>query len=209
MNIFEAGSFLMVVVISVMVAWSGCRPVSPTPLPGAEYPEWQGLVVGQSDAAELALVLGQPIEVFVHGYVRGVDMWCYLDSSSQAGFYVGVSQANGVIKYILPVVHSTAYPLTETYPPTLEQFIEEYGEPGHVTWGSGQCTRTYIWADKGIAIEAGVPAWSAEWGTRVVWVEYFVPTDTDTYLRTWGDDIYPRRGYGEEDAYHNPEIRSP
>ena len=187
---------------------SNCKPIAPTPIPGVECPEWQGIIINQSTITDVERLFGEPLQI-ARSDIEGLDIWSFLYPSTSIRVFVGVSQS-GVVQYISPFVHSQQYPVTETYPPTLEQFLEMYGEPQRVTWGSSsRYTRTYIWASKGVAVEGRVPAWSPEWGTGVLRVEYFVPTDEETYLQTWGSDIHPQKGYGVEDAYHNPDESLP
>jgi hypothetical protein len=200
---------VITLLLGVVFISSGCNSEISTSNPEAELPQWQGIKIGQS-VRELGEFWGEPEEILVDSLVADVEIWRYVDSSTELSFYVGVSQINGTIEYIKPIVHSAEYPLTEMYPPTLEQFIDTLGEPETVTWGgASRYTRTYVWASRGVAIEAMVPAWLPSEGTGVVRAEYFAPTDIETYFQTWGADIEPQKGYGQEDAYHNPEVSMP
>jgi hypothetical protein len=202
-------SIIIVTLFCLGVGPFGCALVPPTPLPGAELPQWQGLVIGQSTIADVENLLGKPDEV-IKGRLRGIEILVFSAPPPDVFIHIGVLRADGVVVYVYAPLYSEEYPLTGTYPPTLEWFIQRYGEPERVTWGDSLYTRTYIWASRGVVVEGRVPAWSGgDWGTGITWVEYFVPTDVDSYLHTWGKDIPFRRGYGEEDAYHNPELPWP
>lgn len=195
----------MILSLVAVTALCGCKPALPTPIPGVEPPEWQGVVVGQTTITQVTHLLGEPLYT-VEGPLRGLESWAFEDPSTSFRIFVWISPQNGVVQHLRPNTLSVEYPITEEYPPTLEQFIAQYGEPEHVTWGSiSNQSRTYIWAQRGVAVEAGVPAWRPEGsGTPVFTIEYFVPMDVSTYLSTWGQYITPREGYGVEDAYHDP-----
>lgn len=216
----RAGKRLVAMMLLLLaIGLVSCKIAPPTPLPETKLPEWQGIIVGQSTITDAIHLLGEPLQgpqgfpedVLARLVCGDIQWWKFTDPSVSHPISVGISRTDGVVQCIRPNADSQAYPVTGMRPPTVEQFVEMYGDPERVTWGSGsEYERLYIWASKGIAIEGRVPAWVSDGtGAWVWWVEYFVPTDVETYLRTWGRDKWPRRGYGEEDAYHNPILPCP
>jgi hypothetical protein len=188
------------------------------PLNGAELPEWQGIVVGRSTIDEVQALVGAPVEheestpvlllplrKLAHGNMK---WWTFSDQScsSYSTISVASSRTDDIVQYVEPCTYSELLPAVGTYPPTLGQLLNVYGEPERVTWSDiDDYDRLYIWASRGVAAKAGVPAWQGEGhATFLFSVEYFVPTDVATYLATWKKYYFPKKGYGEEDAYHNP-----
>jgi hypothetical protein len=218
----QTRQFLIVVIacLTLVMGSTSCRLFPPpTPLPQTQPPEWQGIIIGQSTITDVIQLLGEPPsapydprEELLASLIEGkMRWWSFSDPSSSLSIHVCASHPEGIVQYIEPVAHSKTYPIAGTYPPTMEKLLEMYGEPERVTWASiSMYERLYIWASKGVAVEGRVPAWTkGAYGAGVSGIEYFVPTDVESYLNSWGRDKWPVRGFGEEDAYHNPQLPWP
>lgn len=193
----------------VLLCWgvcllcNACKPELPSSLPGMDTPEWRGLTLGESTEEEVLQALGTPSEVR-DAPVRNVSIWSY--QSDHGWQEVGIS-SKGQLVY----VWFDSECEEEEYYCDLRDYLKAYGEPERVTWGVySKYKRTFIWSSEGVALEGQIPAWVGEREAMVHYVELFEPMEMEVYLETWGQDIQPWEDpYGQEDAYHNPEVECP
>ena len=160
-------------------------------------PSWNGLTIGETTYEQVEEKLS-PLTVHwnsYHGYLEYENdskiperSWGFFD----ACFLGGEFSAIGGKLSALNVFGLTEIPLL------LEDLIDQYGEPYHVTWGYGYYDRTLIWPSKGILVvydllserRANVILFSPikKRNYEESWLYNSLPTEGETYEEMIGFD---------------------
>lgn len=91
----------MILLFIIAIAPSSCKPPYPTPLPIAELPEWQGIIIGQDTIMDVKSLLGESLYA-TSGYLRGIDIEVFLDPSTGSRIFVEFCRTDGIVQFIRP-----------------------------------------------------------------------------------------------------------
>jgi hypothetical protein len=173
---------LLVVVILVMVVSSVIRVLIPEQQPPQQENTWNGMTPGYGLTKTLVDRLGQPLAT--QNTPNGEQL-SYKSEFPSKPHTVIVDDA-GKVQFIKEHI-----PYDSTH--TISSYLAEFGEPSLKLYAPeiSSALDAYVFLEKGVVILAHREDGSVE----QKW--YFIPTDEQTFLNSWGAELSTEFGHQE------------
>lgn len=175
--------FLSVLAILFVIA-TAVQQFIPIEEPPIQENTWQGLTPGFKLTPKLLETLGAPVKV--ESLPAEKQKVSYTSEHFAAYYNEVIVTKDGIVEFI-------AVPTKYEETHTVSNYITLYGQPDIELYASHISTnsKAHVFLNEGIAVI------SKSTSSIVTEIWYFQPTDRETFLNTWGEELTPESSYPE------------